>query len=63
MIILRHSDSCTEDASLKDHDRPLTAWGRSAASALCANLVDAGWADPDLVLCSASVRSARPSRR
>jgi phosphohistidine phosphatase SixA len=57
MIILRHSDSCTEDASLKDHDRPLTAWGRSAASALCANLVDAGWADPDLVLCSASVRS------
>ena len=30
MIVLRHSDSCTEDASLKDHDRPLTAWGRSA---------------------------------
>ena len=34
MIVLRHSDSCTEDASLKDHDRPLTAWGRSAAAAL-----------------------------
>ena len=34
MIVLRHSDSCTEDASLKDHDRPLTAWARSAAAAL-----------------------------
>lgn len=57
MIVLRHSDSCTEDASLKDHDRPLTAWGRSAAAALCERVVDAGWADPDLVLCSASTRS------
>lgn len=57
MIVLRHSDSCTEDASLKDHDRPLTAWGRSAAAALCERVVDAEWADPDLVLCSASTRS------
>ena len=57
MIVLRHSDSCTEDASVKDHDRPLTAWGRSAAATLCERVVDAGWADPDLVLCSASTRS------
>ena len=45
MIVLRHSDSCTEDASLKDHDRPLTAWGRSAAAALCERVVDAEWAE------------------
>jgi phosphohistidine phosphatase SixA len=57
MIVLRHSDSCTEDASLKDHDRPLTVWGRTLAASLCENLVEAGWATPDLVLCSASVRS------
>lgn len=57
MIVLRHSDSCTEDASLKDHDRPLTTWGRTLAAQLCRNLVEAGWADPDVVLCSASTRS------
>jgi phosphohistidine phosphatase SixA len=57
MIVLRHSDSCNEDTSLKDHDRPLTVWGRSAAAALCERVADAGWADPDLVLCSASTRS------
>lgn len=57
MIVLRHSDSCTEDASLKDHDRPLTTWGRTLAAQLCRNLVEAGWAEPDLVLCSASTRS------
>ncbi len=55
--MLRHSDSCTEDESLKDHDRPLTAWGRAAAGALCANLAAEGWAEPDLILCSASLRS------
>ena len=59
MIVLRHSDSCTEDTSLKDHDRPLTVWGRSAAAALCERVVEAGpgWCEPDLVLCSASTRS------
>lgn len=57
MIVLRHSDSCTEDATLKDHDRPLTEWGRTLAAHLCTNLVEAGWAEPDLVLCSASTRS------
>lgn len=57
MIVLRHSDSCTEDQSLKDHDRPLTAWGRNAAAALCEGVREAGWCDPDLVLCSASTRS------
>jgi hypothetical protein len=34
MIVLRHSDSCTEDASLKDHDRPLTSRGRALANGL-----------------------------
>ena len=57
MIVLRHSDSCTEDSTLKDHDRPLTAWGRELASGLGRNLNEAGWAAPDLVLCSASQRS------
>ena len=61
--MLRHSDSCTEDESLKDHDRPLTAWGRAAAGALCANLAAEGWAEPDLILCSASLGAARRSRR
>jgi len=62
MIMLRHSDSSTEDASLKDHDRPLTAWGRTQASELCRNLIDRGWANPDLVLCSASQRSRETLR-
>ena len=57
MIVLRHSDSCTQDADLRDHDRPLTSWGRTAASKLCSELVSKGWAEPDLVLCSASTRS------
>jgi len=60
--MLRHSDSSTEDASLKDHDRPLTAWGRTQASELCRNLIDRGWANPDLVLCSASQRSRETLR-
>ena len=57
MIVLRHSDSCTQDADLRDHDRPLTSWGRTAAAKLCSELVAKGWAEPDLVLCSASTRS------
>ena len=63
MIVLRHSDSCTQDADLRDHDRPLTSWGRTAAAKLCSELVAKGWAEPDLVLCSASTRSRRPSAR
>jgi len=62
MIVLRHSDSCTEDASLKDHDRPITVWGRTLAAELGKNLVAIGWASPDLVLCSASARSRETLR-
>ncbi|EEH59223.1 phosphohistidine phosphatase [Micromonas pusilla CCMP1545] len=63
MIVLRHSDSCTEDASLKDHDRPLTSRGRALANGLAKALAasddggDGAWGAPDLVLCSASTRS------
>ena len=52
-----------EDSSLKDHDRPLTAWGRTLAAELGKNLGDAGagWG-PDLVLCSGSQRSRETLR-
>ena len=44
MIVLRHSDSCTQDADLRDHDRPLTSWGRTAAAKLCSELTARGLA-------------------
>ena len=56
IILLRHAKSSWTDASLKDHDRPLSKRGSSAAGHIAVQLADRGWI-PTLILCSDSVRT------
>lgn len=60
--LLRHAKSSWDDPDLPDHDRPLTARGRKAASRLAARLDRHGIA-PDLVLCSTATRAAETLQR
>lgn len=54
--LLRHAKSSWHDASIPDHDRPLAARGEEAARRIRDHLRDSDVL-PDLVLCSAAVRT------
>jgi len=56
LILLRHAKSSWASAGLADHDRPLNARGRRAASAVGEWLRQEGYV-PDLVLCSTARRT------
>jgi phosphohistidine phosphatase len=54
--LLRHAKSSWDDPELADHDRPLTARGRRAATRIGRHLRAAG-VEPDLILCSTARRA------
>jgi len=56
LILFRHAKSAWGDPELSDHDRPLNARGRLAATLMGAYLADEGLR-PDKVLLSSSVRT------
>jgi phosphohistidine phosphatase len=56
LALLRHAKSSWDDASLDDHDRPLTRRGERAARRVGTWLAGSG-AAPDLVLCSSARRA------
>jgi phosphohistidine phosphatase len=56
LVLFRHAKAASPDNYATDIDRPLTARGRSDASAAGRWLQEAGL-QPDLVLCSPSVRT------
>ncbi|MCB8873996.1 SixA phosphatase family protein [Acidisoma silvae] len=56
LLLLRHAKSNWDDPTLNDHDRPLDAEGRAAATALRAAMLDLGLA-PELILVSSSRRT------
>jgi len=56
VLLLRHAKSSWKDASLADHDRPLSGRGRAAAKAIGRHLGDEG-VQPRLVLCSTAKRA------
>jgi len=57
VYLLRHAKSSWDDASLPDHDRPLSPRGRKAAPLMGAYMARHGLV-PDRVLCSAARRAA-----
>ncbi len=56
ILLLRHAKSAWSDASLSDHDRPLSRRGERAAKALADHLADQS-PRPDLILCSTATRA------
>ncbi len=56
LILFRHAKSSWDDPTLEDFDRPLTARGKKAAPKMAAHLAKQGFV-PDLILCSASLRT------
>ena len=56
LYLLRHAKSSWDDASLDDHDRPLSGRGRRAADAIGRHLREHDIV-PDLVLCSSAART------
>lgn len=56
LILLRHAKSSWEDASLKDHVRPLSKRGRLAAASIAGKLQQLGWL-PELILSSDATRT------
>jgi phosphohistidine phosphatase len=56
LILLRHAKAARETADISDHDRPLTAEGRRAASAMGQAMRKAGLS-PDVVLVSSALRT------
>ncbi|KAG0618890.1 hypothetical protein M758_4G099000 [Ceratodon purpureus] len=56
LILLRHAKSSWADRSLKDHNRPLSKKGRSAAANIATKLEKHSWV-PELILCSDSLRT------
>lgn len=56
LILLRHAKSSWADASLKDHDRPLSKRGVQAAGNIAKKMKAIGWI-PNLILCSDSLRT------
>jgi phosphohistidine phosphatase len=56
LFLLRHAKSSWDDPALDDHDRPLSARGRGAASLIGAYL-DREQAEISLVLCSSARRT------
>jgi phosphohistidine phosphatase len=58
LLALRHAKSSRDDATLTDHDRPLSGRGRRALPRLQRELAARG--EPiDLVLCSSAIRTRR----
>jgi phosphohistidine phosphatase len=58
LYLLRHAKSSWDDPSLADHDRPLAARGRKAASRMAVHMRQAK-VRPDLVLCSSATRAVQ----
>lgn len=56
LVLIRHAKSSWSDPDLGDHDRPLNARGRDAATRVGRHLRGAGLR-PDLVLCSSATRA------
>jgi phosphohistidine phosphatase len=56
LLLLRHAKAAPQTAGLADHDRPLTAAGRTAATAVGQAMRQAGLA-PDVVLVSSALRT------
>lgn len=56
LYLLRHAKSSWDDPGLADHDRPLSGRGRRAADAIGRHL-RAHAIEPELVLCSSSMRT------
>ena len=56
LLLLRHAKSSWDDASLRDHDRPLAARGRKAADRM-AGYLHSNAPGVDLVLCSSALRT------
>jgi phosphohistidine phosphatase len=62
LILVRHAKSSWSDPDLADHDRPLNARGRDAASAVGRYLRSLGLR-LDLVLCSSATRAVQTLER
>jgi phosphohistidine phosphatase len=62
LYLLRHAKSSWDDPALADRDRPLAKRGRKAAKRIARHLRDEG-IEPDLVLCSSSVRTLQTLER
>jgi phosphohistidine phosphatase len=56
LYLLRHAKSSWKDATLADHDRPLSGRGRRAAKAVGRHMRADG-IEPQLVLCSSALRA------
>lgn len=56
LILMRHAKSNWDEASVPDHERPLSGRGRRAAPAMAEWLLEHDFL-PDLVLCSTSART------
>ncbi|CAI7877575.1 unnamed protein product [Closterium sp. NIES-53] len=56
LILLRHAKSSWDDASLIDHDRPLSNRGKHGAKSIAKKLARVGWV-PSLILCSDATRT------
>ncbi|XP_006661201.2 uncharacterized protein At3g52155, chloroplastic [Oryza brachyantha] len=56
VILLRHGESAAGGRLTRDHDRPLSKAGRSAAISVSNKLQQMGWI-PELVLCSDATRT------
>ena len=56
ILLLRHAKSAWSDARLDDHDRPLSKRGERAAKAMADHIARRG-PQPELILCSTSVRT------
>ncbi len=56
LLLVRHAKSSWTDPDVADHDRPLNARGREAATRVGRHLRRSGF-QPDLVLCSSATRA------
>lgn len=56
LLLMRHAKSSWSDSSLSDFNRPLKRRGREAAPRMARRLVAEGLV-PDLIVCSAAVRT------
>jgi phosphohistidine phosphatase len=62
LVLVRHAKSSWSDPDLTDHDRPLNARGRDAATTVGRHLRESGLR-PDLVLCSSATRARQTLER
>jgi phosphohistidine phosphatase len=62
LYLLRHAKSSWDDPELADRERPLAPRGRKAASAMAKHLLKEN-IQPDLVLCSPSLRTRQTVER